>query len=31
MTPRAIRTAIDIAYAEQIGMATPTPYPPAEL
>jgi hypothetical protein len=28
MTPRAIRAAIDAAYAPMIDRATPTPYPP---
>jgi hypothetical protein len=27
--PREIRIAIDTAYAAQIDLATPTPYPPA--
>jgi hypothetical protein len=29
MSPRQIRTAIDPNYADQIELATPTPYPPA--
>jgi hypothetical protein len=29
MTPRAMRAAIDAAYAAMIEHATPTPYPPA--
>lgn len=29
MRPRAIRIAIDTKYADQIDLATPTPYPPA--
>jgi hypothetical protein len=29
MAPRAIRAAIDSTYADQIHLATPTPYPPA--
>jgi hypothetical protein len=29
MSPKAIRIAIDTAYAAQIELATPTPYPPA--
>jgi hypothetical protein len=28
MSPRAMRAAIDAQYADQIDMATPTPYPP---
>jgi hypothetical protein len=31
MSPRAIRTAIDTFYADEIEMATPTPYPPEAL
>jgi hypothetical protein len=29
MAPREIRAAIDTKYADQIELATPTPYPPA--
>jgi hypothetical protein len=29
MSPRRIRIAIDAKYADQIDLATPTPYPPA--
>ena len=29
MAPRAIRAAIDAQYANQMDLATPTPYPPA--
>jgi hypothetical protein len=29
LSPREIRIAIDTAYAAQIELATPTPYPPA--
>jgi hypothetical protein len=29
MSPRQIRIAIDTKYADQIDLATPTPYPPA--
>jgi hypothetical protein len=29
MAPREIRAAIDAKYADQIELATPTPYPPA--
>jgi hypothetical protein len=29
MSPRAIRIAIDMKYADLIDKATPTPYPPA--
>jgi hypothetical protein len=29
LSPREIRAAIDAKYADQIGSATPTPYPPA--
>lgn len=29
MSPRDIRIAIDTKYADQIDLATPTPYPPA--
>jgi hypothetical protein len=29
MTPRAMRAAIDAAYAPMIDRATPTPYPPS--
>ena len=29
IAPRAIRAAIDAKYADQIDLATPTPYPPA--
>jgi hypothetical protein len=28
MTPRAMRAAIDAQYADQMALATPTPYPP---
>jgi hypothetical protein len=29
MSPRQIRIAVDTKYADQIELATPTPYPPA--
>jgi hypothetical protein len=29
MSPRQIRVTIDTKYADQIELATPTPYPPA--
>jgi len=31
MTPRSIRAAVDTYYADQIEMATPTPYPPEDM